>query len=377
MATEISVDCSHVLSPNHPIEQAQSLLMQSGFADWRAAATRLRQMAASHQAAAALAPILGHLLNACAGSANPDRALLNLQRWTDGLRDPVPFYRSLDTDPRVLDVLIALFAGSQFLTEILLRTPALFPLVSDRTSLSRRKTQAEFYREAMACVTPFIGNGDDGGAGLHAPSLACQRYLNAEMLRIGLGDLGGMLDLSSVTGQLSHLADGIVRACLAVSAAHLHGDAGGFAVLAMGKLGGGELNYSSDIDLIFISDDRSDHNSHYQRLGQTLIKTLTAATGEGFLYRVDMRLRPWGNVGPLVCTRRGYVAYLQHNARLWEKQALLRARTIAGSRHVGAAFLAEAAPFIFSGDMETIRGRCLCHEAAHRSLAAPERTRLG
>ena len=209
----------------------------------------------------------------------------------------------------------------------------------------------------MASVTPFLDRGPDSGSDLHAPALACQRFQNAEMLRIGLGDLGGMLDLSSVTRQLSDVADGIVRACLAVSAAHVRGDTSGFAVLAMGKLGGGELNYSSDIDLIFISDDQSpgDRSSYFQRLGQTLIKTLTDATGEGFLYRVDMRLRPWGSVGPLVCSRRGYVTYLQHNARLWEKQALLRARTIAGSRHVGAAFLDEAAPFIFGCDMEMIR----------------------
>ena len=127
---------------------------------------------------------------------------------------------------------------------------------------------------------------------------------------------------------------------------------GEFVVLAMGKLGGCELNYSSDIDLLFLAAENA---SGYERLGKRLIAGLTAATGEGFLYRVDMRLRPWGAVGPLVSTTEGYLKYLRQSARLWEKQALLRARPIAGDLRVGHAFLARASDQLFTLNPEATR----------------------
>ena len=108
-------------------------------------------------------------------------------------------------------------------------------------------------------------------------------------------------------------------------------------MLALGKLGGVELNYSSDIDLLFLARQAA---TEYERLGRELIKILTQATGEGFLYRVDMRLRPWGRAGPSVPTLAGYRSYLEQHARLWEKQALLKARVIAGNQALGTEALA-------------------------------------
>ena len=122
----------------------------------------------------------------------------------------------------------------------------------------------------------------------------------------------------------------------------------------MGKLGGAELNYSSDIDLLFLADD-AERAFGYQRLGERLIGALTDATAEGFLYRVDMRLRPWGAVGPLISTVDGYLKYLKQHARLWEKQALLRARPVAGNTALGHAFLAQAADLMFATPREAVR----------------------
>src|SRR5690606_20129803 len=99
-----------------------------------------------------------------------------------------------------------------------------------------------------------------------------------------------------------------------------------FCVLAFGKLGGEELNYSSDIDLVFLSAGDA---TRYWELGQKLIKALIDATTEGFLYRVDMRLRPWGKSGALVNTVDAHIAYLKKHGMAWEKQALLKARPIA------------------------------------------------
>ena len=149
-------------------------------------------------------------------------------------------------------------------------------------------------------------------------------YQHWELLRIGACDLAGLLDLTTVTAQLSHLADSVIWVCLELLARDLGLATAGFVVLGMGKLGGGELNYSSDVDLLFLADEDA---ATFQRLGERLIRALTEATAEGFLYRVDMRLRPWGRAGPLIPTVDGYLTYLERSARLWEKQALLRARS--------------------------------------------------
>ena len=109
----------------------------------------------------------------------------------------------------------------------------------------------------------------------------------------------------------------------------------------MGKHGAEELNYSSDIDLLFISDNDP---MEKLKLGQHLIDNIGKVTPEGFLYRVDMRLRPWGRDGFLVTTSDGYLQYIQGHARLWEKQALLKARPIAGDILLGENLLLQVEP---------------------------------
>ena len=128
--------------------------------------------------------------------------------------------------------------------------------------------------------------------------------------------------------------------------------ASGFAVLALGKLGGEELNYSSDIDLVFVCDGDP---GRFQELVQQLTKVLSDVTSHGILYRVDLRLRPWGNAGPLVVSVETYLDYLRQQAQLWERQALLKARVIAGDFSVGQRFLEQARPLIFSASAEDVR----------------------
>ena len=181
---------------------------------------------------------------------------------------------------------------------------------------------------------------------------ALRRCQHWELLRIGACDAFGLLDLKSVTVQLSLLTDSIVQACLTLLADDLELSLDGFVVLAFGKLGGEELNYSSDIDLVFLADSDA---TRYWPLGQKLIKALTEATGEGFLYRVDMRLRPWGKSGALVNTVDSHLQYLQKHGRQWEKQALLKARPIAGNLAVGREFLRRVRPLMFGTPIEELR----------------------
>ncbi|MEQ9065255.1 MAG: glutamine synthetase adenylyltransferase, partial [Gimesia chilikensis] len=185
---------------------------------------------------------------------------------------------------------------------------------------------------------------------------AVRRFQRWELLRIGACDTFGLMDLKNITVQLSLLADGLVQSCLTVLSEDMDLPLDDFAVLAFGKLGGEELNYSSDIDLVFISGQDS---TKYWQLGQKLIKSLMESTAEGFLYRVDMRLRPWGRSGALVTTVDAYVDYFAKHGRLWEKQAMLKARVIAGNQKLGMEFFRRIEPQIFNCDSEEVRKNVL------------------
>ena len=155
-----------------------------------------------------------------------------------------------------------------------------------------------------------------------------------------------------MTVQLSLLADGIVAGCLHLISDELNIEPAGFAVLGFGKLGGEELNYSSDIDLVFLSESDS---SRFWPLGQKLIKALIDATSEGFLYRVDMRLRPWGQSGALVNTVKAHVDYLRQHGMLWEKTSAAQSARDRGDREVGRNFLDQVQPLIFGSPLDEVR----------------------
>ena len=315
-------------------DEIRRLLSPVGFSGWRAAHRCLLRMADGPQTRAALANLLPHLLMALASAADPDRVLVSLERFANSTRDRSATFRFLASNPRAVEILVTLFAGSQFLTEILLRNPEYFQRLAAHRNLAQPKTVEQYYTEAQNEV-------NDMGGG-YIPQLdGLRRYQRMELLRIGACDLLGLFDLPAVTMQLSNLADSLVRVCLTLASAQSGTPADGFAVIAMGKLGGRELNYSSDIDLIFLTAaNASDH----QRLGKRVIEALTRVTAEGFLYRVDMRLRPWGRVGALVSSLDGYLAYMNQHARLWEKQALLKARAIAGDGAIGDELSRQAEP---------------------------------
>jgi glutamate-ammonia-ligase adenylyltransferase len=341
-------------SPYLDDETARRMIEPVGFADPRAAIRGVRDLALAAGSAAPLIQVWPGLLAALANAASPDRALVNFARFVQAAPAPATRLAELAADQRTTEMLVTLFAGSQFLTEILLRDGNHLARLADRAGLAQLKTAAQFAAEAQHTLgaSPAPRGGREAEA--TAAGAALRRFQRGELLRIGVSDLCALLDLPSVTQQLSALAEGILRIALGLTAQKLAVDPAGFVVLAMGKLGGAELNYSSDIDLLFLADD-AEHAFDYQRLGERLIAALTDATAEGFLYRVDMRLRPWGAVGPLISSVDGYLKYLKQHARLWEKQALLRARPVAGNAALGHAFLAQAAELMFATQREAVR----------------------
>ncbi len=293
---------------------------------------------------AALAQFLPNLLQNLSNAASPDRVLVSIERFARSVTSRLSLYRQLGDNPRAVEILVTLTAGSQFLSEILLRNPEYFNRLVQHKELSQAQTPLDFYTKAQSAIANVTAPNEQLNA--------LRRFQRWQLLRIGASDLLGLLDLITVTAQLSHLADALLNVCLNIAAQQTNTNPQGFVVLGMGKLGGQELNYSSDIDLLFLSRSNA---AAYERLGKRLIDTLTQMTAEGFLYRVDMRLRPWGRTGALVTSLDGHVKYLQQHALLWEKQALIKARVIAGDKATGKTFLSRVQPLIYACAGDVVR----------------------
>ncbi len=209
-----------------------------------------------------------------------------------------------------------------------------------------------------------------------------RQFRNREMLRIIWRDLNEKAETETTLSDLSHLAELCLQYALDKLQGQLlaqHGQAvaedgttASFVVLAMGKLGGGELNLSSDIDLIFFhtghgktSGNKQNRGSisneqYFNRLGQRLIKTLSSIQAEGFVFRVDTRLRPHGQSGPLVPSAAALEQYYQSEGRDWERYALIKARPVAGDIASADELLEQLRPFIYRryldyGAIESLR----------------------
>lgn len=327
-------------------EDIERCLVSVGFKDWFNTHRRLLRIADSYHVRPDLAEMLPYLMLMLEGTANPDAVIVSLERFLNQSANPQAVMQTLANNPRTIDILVRLFAGSQFLTEILLHHPEYFTQLVTLPHLVAHKSTVQLRAEIKALTATSQPAGPDSEMDL------LRQFQRRELLRIGVCDLLDLFDLPVVTSQLSNLADSLVNASLDLASAQTRCSAEGFAVLAMGKLGGGELNYSSDIDLLFVARENADA---YRSLGEKLIDILTQMTSEGFLYRVDMRLRPWGRSGTLVTAYSGYLKYLETHARLWEKQALLKARIIAGDEETGTTLLQAVSPMLFETDPQTIR----------------------
>jgi glutamate-ammonia-ligase adenylyltransferase len=184
---------------------------------------------------------------------------------------------------------------------------------------------------------------------------AMRRFKQREFLRIGTRDILGLADMPTTAREFSNLADACVQACLEAATLEIQNKKGPpppFIVVAMGKHGGRELNYSSDIDLLFVC---ADNDATTQRpndpttLAELVIQFLTKNMQNGHLFRVDMKLRPEGRFGPLVRTLSSYRAYYESWAESWERQALIKARVVAGDSELGEAFQEMVTPFVYRG----------------------------
>ncbi|MDM7323056.1 MAG: bifunctional [glutamate--ammonia ligase]-adenylyl-L-tyrosine phosphorylase/[glutamate--ammonia-ligase] adenylyltransferase [Gammaproteobacteria bacterium] len=192
-----------------------------------------------------------------------------------------------------------------------------------------------------------------------------RRFRRREMVRIAWRDLANWAETNETLRELTWLAETCVQGALEwwnteLSRRHgtprnAQGQALGLVVLGMGKLGGHELNFSSDIDLIFAFEEDGEtdgpkpleNSEYFTRLGQRLIRAINQITEEGFVFRVDMRLRPWGDEGPLVMTFDQMETYYTLHGREWERYAMIKARPIAGDLAAGERLMRQLHPFVY------------------------------
>src|SRR6478672_11026199 len=307
----------------------EGLLTWVGFHDRASARLRLQELAGDAAELLALVRLSDDLGDALVASADPDAALRNVSRFVHARGARLQLYHLFAGDPAALARLVRIVGAGQYLADVLVRNPEYLELVSDSASLETPRSNAELEKELEATSRAF-------------PTAAAQldairRFRRREILRIGAADICGILDFRQVTEQLSSLADAVVSQCMHIVEGGASGD---LIVLALGKLGGNELNYSSDIDLIFVSG-RADQLDLAARTARALTHALSDATGEGFLYRVDLRLRPYGGGGALVVSAAMLEEYLATSAHPAERQAMLKARPIAGNIAAAEAFLAR------------------------------------
>jgi len=335
------------LSPDLTEDQARAYLETFGFRDAAAADEHLQAMADELSVREAMADLAVLLLEALQRAPDPDAALVGFSRYLATRSPKAMFLRYLVDDPRALGLLVDVLGTSPFLSEIRSRNPEyLHWLVSQ---IDRSPPDAtDLSEEADVLIDRVEGEG-------HIDAL--KRFKRREMLRIAARDILGAETLESATEQISDLADVITERALRISERRVVADAGltrvpgRFTVIGMGKLGGRELNYSSDIDLLYVyePDDEQDQSAHelFHRLGRKLFAAMTEFSDEGYLYRVDLRLRPMGRSGTIAYSLRQCGQYYDTWGETFERFALIKARPIAGDHALGQRFIEMVRPFVY------------------------------
>ncbi len=373
---EIAPEVFAVLDPETEEEELADRISALGFADQAAARRNVgmlrdgpaftRMPARARRYLGKIAPLI---LSRVLRSPDPDMALGHTERFLSAVGARTMFYALLFENRAVIDVLVRLFGSSRFLSGYLLRHPELMDTFLRKDLALLVKTKSEMRRElgeALAACADFEQELDE-----------LRRFKNMETLRIGMNDLSGNLSLEEGMFQLSALAEVLLSYALVLARREtgkkfglpmVTGEEGKsveaeFCVLGMGKLGAEELSYHSDLDIIFLYSGAGEtaplpgrdfaefrkvsNHEYFAKVAQRLISILTTATREGYVYHLDTRLRPSGNAGPLVSSLAAFERYHEQSAQLWERQALLKCRFVAGERNFGKQAEEMASRFIF------------------------------
>ncbi|MCL5098103.1 MAG: hypothetical protein M1608_11370, partial [Candidatus Omnitrophica bacterium] len=263
--------------------------------------------------------------------SDPDRVLARLDSYVAAYGARSTLYELWAEKPSLFELLLMLFDRSEFLAEIAIRVPDLL----DDLELSGRLRRTKKAEETLKDLRHGLHDQDQ--------RLWIRRYHQAEFMRIGLRDILGWADFEQNLVELTALADACLQYALEVVLRERKRSTAPFVVIGLGKLGGAELTYGSDIDLLFVADNRVKDLASLQELAVKAMDLLSSPTELGVAFPTDARLRPDGSKGLLVNTLKAYEEYYRHRAKLWEIQTLTRNRPIAGNLNLGQRFQEMAA----------------------------------
>lgn len=369
-----------------------TILQSYGLHRIQDADANLQSMAGDSHQRRQLAEILPTLLETIERTADPDQALNHWERWLASGVSRSAVLEYLRSAPRMVYLVSAIFGNSDSLAFTLVRDPLLLYWLAQQNVLSTAPTRAGMERT--------IRHSLENVAATELKLDALRRFRRREMLRIGVRDLLRLADVVETTASLSDLASVLINAAYRIVNADLRTRHGipmhrnrqgrlvetGFTVIAMGKLGGHELNYSSDVDVLYVCESHEgetrpaaagrkktkgstqrglSNEEYFEILAQELTKALTAQTHEGYVYRVDLRLRAEGSVGQLTRSLDDYVKYYRARGQVWERLALLKAWPIAGSPEVGKSFIKMVRPFVLASSstgMDAEQGLAIVEE---------------
>ncbi|PLX85499.1 MAG: bifunctional [glutamate--ammonia ligase]-adenylyl-L-tyrosine phosphorylase/[glutamate--ammonia-ligase] adenylyltransferase [Desulfuromonas sp.] len=353
---QVRPEVAYLFDPAADPDQVKDLLEEKGFGNPDGAYESLQllrdpQTHLTRRGRRHLERIAPLLIQEVLDSPEPDMALANLERFLGAVRARASFFALLGENREIIKVLVSLFGTSQFLSRIFIQHPEILDALVSRAYALHHKERREMEQTLQEMLEM---------AGDYEESLeALRRYRNEEFLRIAMGDILGHMAQGAGARQLSNLADVCLHAAWQIARAELvprfglpfcgdgeEGHEAAFAIVALGKLGGRELNYHSDLDIIFVHEGEGEtrpvagadperfrpqsNQEYFSRLAQRIISVLTLMTREGTVYQIDTRLRPSGNQGPLVTSLPAYESYHRSSAQLWERQALVKARVVAG-----------------------------------------------
>ncbi|MFI6530972.1 bifunctional [glutamine synthetase] adenylyltransferase/[glutamine synthetase]-adenylyl-L-tyrosine phosphorylase [Nonomuraea sp. NPDC050547] len=347
------------------IESTAARLAKLGFADGARAARLVAGLTPDPSGASVVEELLDDLVRV----ADPDLALTSLTRLAE--RDPAVL-AALHADRPLRERLFAVLGVSAALGEHLVRHPGQVGLLAVPEPGEARAELLRAVGAEPAATEPRASAATD-------TLVALRVAYRGRLLHLAARDLTGQAAPAEVTAELSDLAGAALEAALAIARAEAPDglDTVRLAVIGMGKCGARELNYISDVDVIFVAEPRdgADETKALRtatRLAQAMMRACSAATSEGALWEVDAGLRPEGRSGPLVRTLASHLAYYRRWAKTWEFQALLKARPIAGDLELGASYVAAVNDLVWSAatrenfveDVQAMRRRVERHVRA-------------
>jgi glutamate-ammonia-ligase adenylyltransferase len=263
--------------------------------------------------------------------SDPDRVLTRLDSFIAAYGARAALFEIWNGNPAAFELLLFLFDRSEFLAEAAIRSPELIDDLVAGGRLRLRKIAPEMLkdlRHGLADADQFLW---------------LRRYHEAELLRLGLRDILGLADFEQNLTEISALTDACVQYALEIVMRNNKIKTPPFVIIGLGKLGGCETDYGSDLDVLFVADSKTKNLPKLQKHAGEVMEMLSRRTEQGIVFRMDARLRPDGEKGLLVNTLAAYENYYRERAQLWEIQALTRARPVAGDFALGEKFQKLAA----------------------------------